>query len=408
LSRKDSGTSNFAGHDPLREALDDCGLADTRLADENGIVLLPPRQHFDCGFDLFGATDDRVELALAGERGEIARILVQVRGIGRRFDLAFLGSAADHLRDLLADRLRREPVTPQDIGCETLTLFREPGEQVFGANIGMAEFRRSPEGARKRILDTGRDADFTALLGVGIPMPTLLEELVAQVVNGDLELVEDRADDIAVSEREEQVLGIDLTASDVARTSGGSLEDFLGMGRETLGHTGGGAAAAAATPPGADGDGGACIPCGGLILGLVGSPDERATAKELATEKVIKQAAASAEKRLQGRTRALLTGQATVVHVAELHRLALTVDDDLGPHRRGSNAADVTQSVRHDSGPQCSQPRTWKTPPSRDSFSSAAQKATKPCREIGATLVCRSNAHQYRLDTNEWRRCHLL
>src|SRR5262249_22175325 len=58
-------------HDAARETLDDCGLADTRLADEHGVVLRAARQHLDHAPDLVVATDDGVELALARFLGEV-------------------------------------------------------------------------------------------------------------------------------------------------------------------------------------------------------------------------------------------------------------------------------------------------------------------------------------------------
>ena len=64
LSRSDSG--HVAGDDALGQALDDGGLADAGLADEDGVVLGAARQHLDDAADLGVAADHRVELALAG------------------------------------------------------------------------------------------------------------------------------------------------------------------------------------------------------------------------------------------------------------------------------------------------------------------------------------------------------
>ena len=54
---------HVAVDDALREALDDRGLADARLADQHGVVLRAARQHLDDAADLLVAADDRVELA---------------------------------------------------------------------------------------------------------------------------------------------------------------------------------------------------------------------------------------------------------------------------------------------------------------------------------------------------------
>src|SRR5437762_1159754 len=58
--------------DPLREALDDRRLADARLADQHGVVLGAAGEDLDHAPDLVVPPDDRVELPLRGELGEIA------------------------------------------------------------------------------------------------------------------------------------------------------------------------------------------------------------------------------------------------------------------------------------------------------------------------------------------------
>ena len=60
---------DVAGDDALGEALDDRGLADAGLADQDGVVLGAPREHLDHAADLVIAPDDRVELALLGQPG---------------------------------------------------------------------------------------------------------------------------------------------------------------------------------------------------------------------------------------------------------------------------------------------------------------------------------------------------
>src|SRR5215469_1356746 len=82
---------NVAAHDALGEALDDRGLADARFADQNRIVLGTPRKDLDNTADLLITSDDRIDLALRGELGKVAPILLQRLisrfGIGRRHTL---------------------------------------------------------------------------------------------------------------------------------------------------------------------------------------------------------------------------------------------------------------------------------------------------------------------------------
>ena len=53
-------------HDTLGQTLGNSGLANARLADEAGIVLLPAIQNLDDPLDLLSAADNRVQLSLLG------------------------------------------------------------------------------------------------------------------------------------------------------------------------------------------------------------------------------------------------------------------------------------------------------------------------------------------------------
>src|SRR6185503_13277622 len=68
---------DVARDDPLRKAFDDRGLADTRVADQDGVVLRAPREHLDHAPDLLVAPDDRVELAGLRELGQVAAELLE-------------------------------------------------------------------------------------------------------------------------------------------------------------------------------------------------------------------------------------------------------------------------------------------------------------------------------------------
>ena len=105
---------HVAVDDAQRQALGDRRLADAGLADQHRIVLGAPRQHLDGAADLLVAADDRVELALARSRGEVAGVFLQrvVLALGRRG----IGRAA--LADLLdgrVERLRRDAGIGEDL-----------------------------------------------------------------------------------------------------------------------------------------------------------------------------------------------------------------------------------------------------------------------------------------------------
>ena len=65
---------HVAGDDPLGEALDDRGLADAGLADQDRVVLRAAAEHLDHAADLLVAADHRVELALLGALGQVAAV----------------------------------------------------------------------------------------------------------------------------------------------------------------------------------------------------------------------------------------------------------------------------------------------------------------------------------------------
>ena len=75
---------HVAADDALRQPLDDGRLADARLADQHRVVLGAAREHLDDAADLFVAADDRIELALTRELGQVAAVFFErlVGGFG--------------------------------------------------------------------------------------------------------------------------------------------------------------------------------------------------------------------------------------------------------------------------------------------------------------------------------------
>ena len=83
--------------DALREAFDDRGLADARLADQHGIVLGAALQNLNGATDLVVPADDRVELALASPFGEVDGVLGQSFALPFRFGTRNALAAAHRL-----------------------------------------------------------------------------------------------------------------------------------------------------------------------------------------------------------------------------------------------------------------------------------------------------------------------
>ena len=72
------------GHDPLRQPLDDRGLADAGRSEQHGIALLGPQQGLDDPLRLLLAAEDRREHPLSRERRQVATDLVEQRRGGRQ------------------------------------------------------------------------------------------------------------------------------------------------------------------------------------------------------------------------------------------------------------------------------------------------------------------------------------
>src|SRR5207249_11661353 len=98
--------------DARGEAFDDGGLADTRLADQHGVVLGAAREDLHHALDLRLPADDGVELPFARLLRQVAAELVEeLRALrllaGRRARGAALAAAGPgkHADDLVADLL---------------------------------------------------------------------------------------------------------------------------------------------------------------------------------------------------------------------------------------------------------------------------------------------------------------
>ncbi len=67
----------IAAHDTLGQSLGDGGLAGARLADEDRVVFGPAAENLDHAANLFVPTDDWIELALAGQVGQVPAVPIQ-------------------------------------------------------------------------------------------------------------------------------------------------------------------------------------------------------------------------------------------------------------------------------------------------------------------------------------------
>ena len=209
--------------DPLRKALDDGRLADARLADEHGVVLGAPRQHLDDPTDLLVPPDDGVELALAGDLGQVAAV------------------ALERL-ELVLGVLRGDPVAAADVlhrRQHLLTGDAEPvgqrKQQVLGGHVLVGQLGAGGVGVVDDLAELARQAGLAAIgagqLGQG------LVDLVAQrqgLLAQPLQHGQDDALALA-EERGQQVVGGDLGVGGLLGRVDGRAEGLLDLERPAVG-----------------------------------------------------------------------------------------------------------------------------------------------------------------------------
>ena len=220
--------------DPLGEALDDRGLADAGLADEDGVVLRAPAEHLDDAADLLVAADDRVEQVLARGVGEVAAELLE------RLELVLgvlVGDAvrAAHVGERLQQALARRAGGAQRLaGGAVVAGDRE--QQVLDGDVVVLELAHLALGAAQHGHDLGR----RRRLGLARQRGQGVERGVhvgAQRVGHRAQLAQDGCDDAAIlllQQHGEQVFGGDLRVAPARGQREGCLDGLRGLDREAV------------------------------------------------------------------------------------------------------------------------------------------------------------------------------
>ena len=208
---------HLALDDRLGQALDDGGLADAGLADEDGVVLGPARQDLHDPLDLLGPPDDRVELGVARGLGQVAAELVEdqrgrrralggAAGRGRLLALV----AGEQLDDLLADAVEVGAELHEDLGGDALALADQAEQDVLGADVVVAELQRLAQRQLEHLLGPRGEGDVT---GRGLlALTDDLLHLLADTLQRDAEGLERLGGDALtlVDQAQEDVLGADV------------------------------------------------------------------------------------------------------------------------------------------------------------------------------------------------------
>ena len=135
------------GEQPHRQPFGHRRLADAGVADEHGIVLAPPAEHFDGALQLVGAADERIEQSLPRARGQVRAIGRQRILRGRRSGVA---AAGDPVAAVARVGRSAIVVVNRRLGDAVREVLEhvEPRDALFGQQ------RRRP---RLRLLQDGRD-----------------------------------------------------------------------------------------------------------------------------------------------------------------------------------------------------------------------------------------------------------
>ena len=173
------GLGDIARRDLLGEALDDGGLADAGFADEHRVVLGAAAEHLHHPLGFLLAADDRIELLLAGELGEVATELVEhertrggiaratagaglLRGTGlglARTGAGGAGVAREQLDDLLAHTRQIGAELHEHLGGNAFTLTDEAEQDVLGTDVVVAELQRLTERQFEHLLGARGEGD---------------------------------------------------------------------------------------------------------------------------------------------------------------------------------------------------------------------------------------------------------
>ncbi len=199
------------------EALDDRGLADARLAEQDRVVLLPAREDLHDPLDLGLAADHRVELAVGGELGEVAAELVEqlrrllaLAGAASALALAAAAGPGEHADDLVADLLGVGVEVEQDAGGDTLVLAHEAEQDVLGADVVVAERERLAERQLEDLLGARGERDLAG--GDLLAGADDADDLGAHALDSDVERLEDAGGEalLLAEQAEQDVLGADV------------------------------------------------------------------------------------------------------------------------------------------------------------------------------------------------------
>jgi hypothetical protein len=213
---------NLMPNDLLGQPLDDGGFADAGFAEQDGIVFHAAAQDRDDAFDLVDASDDRIELALARQLGEVTAegvecrclalaLACQVGSTGYGGGILGLGAGSEQVEHLLADVLQAQAEIHEDLGSDPVLLTQQAKQQVLGTDVVVVEVPRLLDG----VLDDAFGPGGVGQLAHGDHFGSAFDKLFdlqAHLAQVDAEVLEHVRPDpgTLLDQSQEDVLGSDI------------------------------------------------------------------------------------------------------------------------------------------------------------------------------------------------------
>ena len=221
-------------HDALGQPLDDGRLADARLADEDGIVLRPSREHLHDPAHLVVPADHGIELALLRELRQVAAVALE-RLVLRLRVLVGDALGAPDVDERPVERVLRDARLPEDAARGAVAVLGDPDQEMLGRAIVVLEPLHLLPGRVEDGLEAGshvlparaRDLRKASDRRQHVPLDRL---------RAGAELRQEGADHavLLLDEREQEVLGLELLVAFAIGEPLGALNRLLGLDRELV------------------------------------------------------------------------------------------------------------------------------------------------------------------------------
>ena len=240
---------DIAGNNFLGESLGDGCLADTGLADQNGVVLGAAAENLNNALDLIDAADDGVEFAFAGLLGEVATIGFEGRGFagglaawaglgGNRIAI-LIGSEIriEFLEDFVAGALDVDLEIFQNACRDTFALAEKTQEDVLGAHIGVLQALGFLTRQSEDFLDARCVGDIAHHFGLRAGAD-LFFDLHAHGLEVEAHFLKDINGNTLseLDQPEKQVFGADIVVIEAVGFLAGEGENLLGAWSEVVHH----------------------------------------------------------------------------------------------------------------------------------------------------------------------------